>query len=161
MSYYLRAFCTVPAVPLLSAVLAWTDAHGAALTLAPDWADLDLDRTDWEQVELSYAPERAPLELTVDRDDGPDSLARAEAGEFLAEVAAQPESDARLLVTGHLRQTRFIVACRLPGDSDEAGQRAAHALLDYFAEHAGGLIQADGEGFYVGDELILTLNWEE
>lgn len=162
MSYYLRAFCTGGAVPTLAALLAWAAERGTALQIDPTSANSDLRAGEWAEVDLRYASDRQPLRLTLDRDDGSaESLVRAEVAEFLEDVAATPESDARLFVTAHLRQTRFIAACRLPADSDETAYRAAVSVLDYFAEHCGGLIQADGEGFYIGDEVILPLHWED
>ena len=71
-------------------------------------------------------------------------------------------SPARHRIIQHLTRTRFIVAIRIPTsvlgtDHEEALWQASDALLDYFVQHSGGLIQADGEGFYEADTLILKL----
>ena len=42
-------------------------------------------------------------------------------------------------------------------EHEEALWQASDALLDYFVPHSDGLIQADGEGFYEADTLILNL----
>lgn len=58
----------------------------------------------------------------------------------------------------HLGQTRFTVACQLPtSDIDDDGYDAVGAFLEYFVTHSGGMIQADGEGFYRGNRLIVEL----
>jgi len=51
----------------------------------------------------------------------------------------------------------LIVANRIPTGAFEG---ADYDALGYFCEfivHAGGMVQADGEGFYRGKELILPL----
>jgi hypothetical protein len=60
-------------------------------------------------------------------------------------------------VLDHPGQTRAVVSARLLGDIDNDGQTAAGVVLVYYVEHCGGLIQADGEGFYEGDRVILEL----
>ncbi len=42
----------------------------------------------------------------------------------------------------------------LASDSDE-GLQSAWAVLSYYAQRPGALFQADGEGFYDGQKLIL------
>ncbi len=42
-------------------------------------------------------------------------------------------------------------------DIDDDGYDALGNLLAYFVENNGGMIQADGEGFYEGDRLIVEL----
>lgn len=54
--------------------------------------------------------------------------------------------------------TRFTVAAQLAtSDIDDDGYNALGYMLRYFVEHNGGMIQADGEGFYDGDEVIVAL----
>ena len=57
----------------------------------------------------------------------------------------------------HLQQSKAVVAAQLLGDIDDDAYTAAGTFLAYFVEHCGGLIQADGEGFYEGDRLIVEL----
>jgi hypothetical protein len=58
----------------------------------------------------------------------------------------------------HLNSTRFIVACQLPStDIDDDGFDANGEFLNYFVERCGGMIQADGEGFYEGHEVVVPL----
>jgi hypothetical protein len=74
--------------------------------------------------------------------------------EFLEDLADSPEKQK---VLDHLEQSKAVVAVQLLGDVDEAGYTAAGTFLTYFVDHVGGLIQADGEGFYDGDRLVVEL----
>ncbi len=75
-------------------------------------------------------------------------------------VRAGVDAPGKARVIEHLKNTKFIIACQLPvlnmGD-DETGYQANDAFLRYFEQHSGGLIQADGEGFYSGQELVLEM----
>jgi hypothetical protein len=58
----------------------------------------------------------------------------------------------------HLAATAFVIACQLPSsDIEDDGYNVNGHFLTFFVEHCGGMIQADGEGFYEGDKLILLL----
>jgi hypothetical protein len=50
------------------------------------------------------------------------------------------------------------VAAQLLGDIDDDGYTAAGVFLSYFVDHCGGLIQADGEGFYERERLLVELD---
>ena len=75
-------------------------------------------------------------------------MAKAERQEFIDELADLEDTPAKNQVIDHLRKTRFIVSCQLLSDCDEDGYEANGQFLDYFVDHCGALIQADGEGFY-------------
>jgi hypothetical protein len=95
--------------------------------------------------------------VEVNYDDGPESLVPAERQEFIGELNELDESEAIARVTEHLHSVRYIVCCQLLSDIDEDGYEANGQLLDYFVENHGGLIQADGEGFYEGTDLTVEL----
>jgi hypothetical protein len=61
-------------------------------------------------------------------------------------------------VSSHLDRTQAIVAVRVLASDFERGLEAAWAVLDYYAQRDGVLFQADGEGFYEGEELIVALS---
>ena len=86
--------------------------------------------------------------VECNRDEGDESLAKAECQEFMDELADLEDTPAKNQVIDHLRKTRFIVSCQLLSDCDEDGYEANGQFLDYFVDHCGALIQADGEGFY-------------
>jgi hypothetical protein len=108
----------------------------------------ELNSPTWRQFEVTYKKEKGPIVVECNRDEGIDSLARAECEEFIDEVRELEESPARTRVIEHLRKARFVVCCQLLSDIDEAGFEANGQLLDYFVDTCGGMIQADGEGFY-------------
>ena len=96
----------------------------------------------------------------IRRDIAHDTLqhALACAQEFIDLIGEAAESLTCEKVIGHLRATRFVVACQLPTtDIDDDGFEANYQFLNYFVQHHGGLIQADGEGFYEGSDLIVPV----
>jgi hypothetical protein len=154
VSYYLRVFCTSSdAVPLRD-LFDWAASNGVELGLDPVSADTALDEVAWTSVAISYAPGRAPLIAELDRDE---ELVAEETEEFVDLVEDARTSSAKRQVLDHLRETSMVVAVRLPtSDADDATYDAAWTVLRYFAERRAGLAQADGEGFYEGDRLILA-----
>jgi hypothetical protein len=159
VSYYVRAFCTSTEVPSLRTVLEWARGQGCTLEVAPEGAAIDIDSADWDEVPILYKAGRTPFLSSISRDDGtPDRLFREEVREFEESLEDVDDSPAKRRVLGHLRQSRYVVANQLPAaDIDEDGYRASAVLLEYFVHHAGGMAQADGEGFYDGETLLVEL----
>ena len=158
MGYYVRAFCTQGEPPPLRPVLAFSADHGANLALDPSVSKPTLDDGGWEQAGIVYKNHRSPILLEVNRDDsGADSLMREEIEEFMEFLEEAPNDSNRRLVETHLRKTRFIVTAQLLSDIDEDGYAALGHILTYFVDNNGGMIQADGEGFYEGEEVIVEL----
>jgi hypothetical protein len=150
VSYYLRAFCTSDNLPPLRAVFEWTEGQGVLLQ-APS---TDLDAQSWDQAEVVYKPDRQPFIAETNTDE----LVREEVEEFVEFLEDVDESSARQKVLDHLQQSKAVVAGQLLGDIDDDGYTAVGTFLSYYVEHCGGLIQADGEGFYEGDRLIVALD---
>jgi len=111
-------------------------------------------------VGIAYKDNKAPILLEVNRDTGePDSSVREEIEEFPEFLEDAPRNRHRRRIAKHLKNTRFILAARLPTtDIDEAGYVALGHVLDYFVDHNGAIIQADGEGFYEGRKLVVELD---
>ena len=161
MSYFVRAFCTAPDVPPLSELIAWV-ATEKGITLAVYDRDgatpLDLTSPDWHDAELLYKEGHLPIPCEVERDDGsPDGVFKAEVGAFLKLLEDTEDTPERARIEAHLRASRFVVTNQLLSDVDDAGYAASEAILDYFVQLKGGLLQADGGGFYEGDELIVEV----
>lgn len=150
MSYYVRAFCTTGVQPAMAAVLEYASALGWAVKLHPEVTNVDPADPTWEQVG------QHPILLEVNRDgDGDQDLMREEIEEFLEDV---PNDGNRRRVEKHLRATTFSVAAQLATDDiDDDGYNALGNVLRYFVANNGGMIQADGEGFYDGEELIVEV----
>ena len=158
MGYYMRAFCTAAEVPPLHAVLAWVAEQGVVLQVDLPAGEMTADLPMWDEAELSYKAERQPIECSVARDEGtPDCLFREEIRELEEFLEDAGDTPVKERVLEHLRQSRYVVANQLLSDVDDEGYRASALILEYFVQHAGGLIQADAEGFYEGDSLILPL----
>jgi hypothetical protein len=172
MNYYARAFCTNPKVPDLSSVQLWLRECGSAAIIDdPDHAIeaaeagelrpsiLDLERSDWEQVALAYRAGKLPILAECHRDDGTaEARMRSEVAEFVALIGDAEGSGAKRRALHHLAGTRFIVTCQLPAsDMEEDGFDANSEFLLFFVEHCGGMVQADGEGFYAGSRVMLPL----
>jgi hypothetical protein len=150
VGYYVRAFCTSSDVPPLRAVFDWAEGRGVSLQ-APS---ADLDARGWEQAEVVYKPDRQPF--VVDANTG--ELLREEVVEFVEFLEDADESPEKQNVLDHLEQSKAVVAAQLLGDIDDDGYTAVRTFLAFYVEHRGGLIQADHEGFYEGDRLIVGLD---
>ena len=124
-------------------------------------ADVDdpaeLDSPDWVVFDLIYKAGKHPIVVECNRDKGADSLAREECIEFDELLEDLEDSQEKRHVIEHLKNTRSVIACQLLSDIDEDGYDANGEFLAYFVEHCGGMIQADGEGFYEGSEVVVPL----
>jgi hypothetical protein len=105
----------------------------------------------------------APKAVTLkelSRHAGPErrNLVQDEVAEFKELLEEIKNSPAKRQVISHLNRTRFIVARRLPTtDIDDDGYDVNGDFLGYFVDHCEGMIQADGEGFYRGAEVLLAV----
>lgn len=160
MGYYVRAFCTQGEPPPLRQILAFSAKRGVRLALDPEVSQASPDDGDWKQVGILYKGHKSSILVEIDRDDGAgESLMREEIEEFIERLEDAPMNKNRRQVEGSLRNTRFIVTAQLPtSDIDEEGYAAVGHVLAYFVDNNGAMIQADGEGFYAGEKLIVELD---
>jgi len=172
LNYYVRAFCSHAAVPELAKVQAWLRECGSpAMIDDPDHAIgsaegtearspvVDLNRSDWQQVAIVYAKDKLPILVECHRDDGSSECEmQKEIAQFVNLLGDPADSPARRRVLDHLKLTRFTVTCQLPEwDMDEEGFDASSQFLLFFVRHCGGMVHAEGEGFYAGSRLIVPL----
>ncbi len=158
MPYRVRAFCTGSDVPALAQVFEYAKVQDVNLSPDETHGTTDVGSPDWSEVEIFYNSEKRPLVVECNRDDGDnDCLARVEPQEYLEEIGPPGLSRAKRRVIKHLKATKFIIASQLLGDIEDDGYNANGVFLNYFVEHCGGMIHADGEGFYDGDNIILEV----
>jgi hypothetical protein len=158
VSYYVRAFCTTGEPPAIRPILDFAKERGFVVEGVSNATGLD--DPAWEQAAVVYKTGKSPILLEINREQaGEDgSLFREEIEEFLEFLEDAPNNSNRKRVEQHLRETRFTVAAQLAtSDIDDDGYNALGNMLRYFVEHNGGMIQADGEGFYDGNEVIVAL----
>jgi hypothetical protein len=150
MSYFLRAFCTSADLPPLRKVFEWAESEGVRL----EATSVDDDTAEWQQAEIVYRPGRQRFVAEADTDE----VLREEVEEFIESLEDADDSREKQRVLDHLERSNAVVAVQLLGHPDADGHRAATTFLTYFVAHCGGLLQADGEGFYDGDRLIVELS---
>lgn len=156
MPYRIRAFCTSLITPSLSQVFDYATSKGVHLVADDMHGPTDIDSSEWSEVEIVYKPDKGPLVVECNRDDGTeDCLARVEPQEFIDEIGSPGLSIVKRRIIKHLKATKCIIASQLLSDIDDDGFDANGTFLSYFVEHCGGMIHADGEGFYDKDKLIL------
>lgn len=160
MGYYVRAFCTQGEFPPLRPILAFSAERGAPLDLDPEVGGSGLDDSLWDQAGIVYKNHKASILLELSRDEGKDeSLVRAEIEEFMDILEDAPKNRYRRRVETNLRNTRFIVAAKLPPSGiDEDDFAALGNIMRYLINNNGAMIQADGEGFYEGEKIIVALD---
>jgi len=109
-------------------------------------------------VELSYKSGKQPIVVECNRDEGTDSLAHQEVAEFTELIGKPGRSAGKRRVLEQIAATKFIVSCQLLSDIDDDGYEANYQFLSYFVENCHGMIQADGEGFYEADKIIVRVD---
>ena len=148
MSYYARVCCTGDAVPTFRTILAWLREEVGYEAEIPGESPAALDSPKWKSCELVYNPARESLLVECQRNTGKLSICGKTAQEELNALEDLLDSDARRQVADCLGRTRFLVCCEVLADPDHEEVDNFGALLDYFADHCGGLIDVEDEGFY-------------
>lgn len=155
MGYYFRVFCTSPTVPPLNEVVQWVNDRGVSAQLA---SHDNIENWGKAPVSIVYGEGQPTFAAEVNRKDGEDSLAAQEINEFLDMLEELKKSRKRDRVIQHLQQTQFVVACEIPAESfPDAGFHAIDVFMAYFVVHSGGMVQADGQGFYEMGKLTIEL----
>jgi hypothetical protein len=86
-----------------------------------------------------------------------DSTLVDELEEFVELLEEARASRRQRKVLAHVRATRAIVSVQLPDDADEDAHTVMGMFIGFFVEHSGAMIQADAEGFYEGNRLLVPL----
>ena len=155
MPYYVRAFCTDESRPSIDQIESELKRDNPAARFE---SDDDRQSPSWSQAEFYYKSGKQPVIVEVNVNEGAESLAAEESQEFTDEIGQPGLSRSKRRVLKHLADTRFIVCCQLLGDIDDDGYHWNGELLNYYVKNHGGMIQADGEGFYDGRKVIVDLS---
>jgi hypothetical protein len=115
--------------------------------------DANPDESRWSHSEVVYDSQRQPFVAEADSGE----LLQEEIEEFSEFLEDVADSPGATKVREHLAQSKAVVAVQLLGDVDDVALTAAGTFLAYFAQNCGGMVQADGEGFYEGDTLLVEL----
>lgn len=159
MGYYVRAFCLHEEIPNLGQVFQWVEEKGIKLSISGTNNNVDLTSTNWSNVDLLYKLDKLPILVECNQGEiGNDGLMENEIDEFIERIGKPGLSNSKRKVVNHLKSTKFIIACQLPtSDIDDDGYKANSTFLNYFVTHCSAMIQADGEGFYKNDRLVVKL----
>lgn len=155
MSYYARVFCTTDAVPTIGTVLAWLRKEAGYAAEVPGESAAALVSPKWKSFELVYDPAKESLLIECHRNTGKRSHCHQTAKEELNALEDLPDSDAKKRVEDVLGRTQFIVCCEVSTDPDHREVAHFGAVLDYFADHCGGIIDIEDEGFYAHTDTPL------
>ncbi|MFC2140831.1 hypothetical protein ACFLQP_00860 [Acidobacteriota bacterium] len=156
MGYYVRTFCKTENIHPLKEAIDYAKAKGANLKVPEE---TDIESIPWKEAELHYKEGKGPIIVECNIDDGSDDcLVKQECQEFIEEIGSPGISFSKRKVISHLKQTKFIITCQLLSDIDDDGYDANGEFLRFFMENCDGIIQADGEGFYKGNKLIVKLD---
>ena len=155
MGYYVRAFCSSEQIPSIKELLDWSKSQIATVSISGD-----ADSRNWSQIEIYYKKNKSPFLSEIIQEEGDSECLMEteieEFQEFLSEIA---DSSGKSKVLKHLKETKYIVVNQIPtSDFDDDGYEALGVYLQYFIKHCGGMVQADSEGFYEGNELIVELD---
>jgi hypothetical protein len=157
MGYYVRAFCGKGEVPTIQQILDWVKDRGCILNLL-DKTEVDVNSSDWLQFEVEYKSGNKPIIVECTRDDGCEGcLFREEVNDFLESIDSPDLPSSKLKVIEHLKSSKFTIVNQLLSDLDDDGFNANGHILSFFINNNDAIIQADGEGFYEGEKLILPM----
>ncbi len=151
MPYYVRAFCKSHTVPTIGELEKALKVEYPNVRIEAD----DPDDKKWENGAFFYKEGKQPVVIECNYKDSPESLVAEECQEFIEEIGSPGFSLAKRRVLNHLKNTEYIISCQLLSDIDDDGYHLNGELLNYFVNNHGGLIQADGEGFYRGHKVVV------
>lgn len=142
MGHYIRVLSPNPVRVKMSRLTEALEELGAPVALSGD-----SDETNWRQMILAH-PEGKDIAVVECDLVEKGSLAEEEIGELLEEIAeAQPASAAAWLQT-YLPKVKAIYAIQVVAGANEGeGWDVVDTIRNALLAHAGGIIQADNEGF--------------
>jgi hypothetical protein len=142
MGHYIRVLSPNPVRVPMSRLTEALEELGAPVALSGDD-----NETNWRQMILAH-PEGKDIAVVECDLVEPGSLAEEEIGELIEDIAdAQPASAAAWLKS-YLPKVKAIYAIQVvAGAAEGEGWDIVDAVRQALSTHAGGIIQADNEGF--------------
>lgn len=157
MGYYTRVFCSSKNKPKIKELLESLKSNGFAVE--SDLDEEDLENSEWTNFELNYAPEKLPLLVELNEKGKSDGLVEEEILEFIQFVGKPNLLELnKKKVINHLKNTDYIICIQLPTlDIVDEGYNVNGELMAYVERNFSGMIQADREGFYLNNKLLVKI----
>jgi hypothetical protein len=142
MGYYMRVFSKGRQAAKLSEIRERLARNGL-----PAQVLADEDEDEWETAVLAY-PDGREFAAIERNPVAPDGLGAEELAEMMDEVSECEPASAADWVKAYLAGVETIYAFQVLSAADEGdGWAAIRTAMDACEDHAGGIRQADGEGF--------------
>jgi hypothetical protein len=153
MGYYTRVFCKSDSTPSFSELQNVMSEINSGYKLTGTHDD---NNNKWTDFEFHYKEGRLPILVDLYWADEEGSLGEEELAEFLETIGSPGLSLKKRKVIKHLKETKYIICNQLPtSDIDDDGYNANGEFLNFFVTKYQGMFQADGEGFYYKNVIIL------
>jgi hypothetical protein len=157
MAYFTRVFCSATRKPKIKEIFEKLKSNGFDVSV--DLSESELNTENWTHFELNYELEKLPLLLELNERGHSEEILEEEIDEFLS-VIGKPKfyQKNRRKIISYLKNTNYIICIQLPtSDINDDGYNLNAVLMEYVCSSFSGLIQADGEGFYFDNNLVLNL----
>ena len=157
MSYYTRVFCSSKSKPRVNEIIESINSKGFKVKI--NISNDNFDDIDWTNFELYYDSNRLPLLIELNEKGDSDGLAKEEIAEFIEFVGKPSFFELnKKKVINHLNNTEYIVCIQIPtSDIVDEGFDVNGELMSFFERNFSGMTQADKEGFYINNKLILKI----
>lgn len=161
MGYYLRVLSLNESAPTLEEICDFLLNNKIKFSINYGKNSQELNNRKWKQILFQYNPKKNPIIL--DRDVIPEQkdIVKDEINEFLDEINELGFSLSKTKITKMLQKTKQIFALQIP-TTDITGDRwygwkLTDAIVNFLVEKTNGFVQADGEGFYLKNKLVLKV----
>ena len=154
MGYYTRVFCKSETAPSFKDLHEYMSGLNSVYRLE---GTVD-DNNSWFDFELHYKEGKLAILVELNHINEKGDLGSEEVEEFLEEIGSPGLSLRKIKVIRHLKQTKYIICNQLPtSDIDDDGYSANGEFMKFIVDNYQGMFQADGEGFYENNKIVLEL----
>jgi len=160
MADQVSVFCRDEPPPSLSEILDFLSEEGFDVSLdneeEVDEGEVNAEDPSWAEGYLIYSNENEPMQLECLVDGESDEF--VELRDELIEALDDAEGSGKNRALRHLRASAFAIRMTLVDGGSEEAKSMQNALINYLASHHEGIAYLEGEGYYLGDELVLDLS---